>query len=303
MPVNSDPPVRRNNSSLSLAPDRQSTKFGQGIGIGLGPVSPRGMGVPRRRGTGNADDPTSAPFLPRKLSLSSTLLAGSAGNGPPGSPGGPLPSPNTRTRVPTLDGSDAADPWSRGAAAGGTTDPGWSAMGARRRANDGQAARGWGGTAGTPTGGGLGIGRGMSFGNLSNGTASGNGSEHDKISPSASPGPDPASDPDAITSAPEGSTEPGPEPGDTSLVNGSELPQTAPTANTIYATNGPGVPAPDPAEDPANIQWSYKDPTGQIQGPFIGATMQQWFESGYFNDDLLIKRTTIDPDFEPLRDI
>ncbi|KAG9102809.1 hypothetical protein FRC06_001073 [Ceratobasidium sp. 370] len=298
MPVNSDPPVRRNNNSLSLAPDRQSTKFGQGIGIGLGPVSPRGMGAPRRRGAGNADDPTSAPFLPRKLSLSSTLLAGSAGSGTPGSPGGPLSSPNTRTRMSTLDGSDAADPWSRGSAAGGTTDPGWSAMGARRRANDSQAARGWGGTAGTPAGGGLGIGRGMSFGSLTNGTASGNGSDHDKISPSASPGPGPASDPDAIASAPEGSTESAPQPGDTSIVNGSETSQSASTANTIYSTNGPGAPAPDPAEDPANIQWSYKDPTGQIQGMYT-----QWFESGYFNDELLIKRTAIDPDFEPLRDI
>lgn len=31
--------------------------------------------------------------------------------------------------------------------------------------------------------------------------------------------------------------------------------------------------------------------------------MQQWFEGGYFNDDLLIKRTAIDADFEPLRDV
>ncbi|KAG8747641.1 hypothetical protein FRC10_000184 [Ceratobasidium sp. 414] len=303
MPVNSDPPARRNNNSLSLAPDRQSTKFGQGVGIGLGPVSPRGIGGPRRRGTGNADDPTSAPFLPRKLSLSSTLLAGNAGNGTPGSPGGPLSSPNTRTRMSALDGPDAADPWSRGPAAGGATDPGWGVMGARRRANDAQGARGWGGTAGTPMSGGLGIGRGMSLGNPTNGAASGNGGEHDKISPSASPGPGPVSDPDATASGPEGSTESTLQPGDTSIVDGSETSQSASTANTIYATDGPSAPVPNPPEDPANIQWSYKDPTGQIQGPFIGATMQQWFESGYFNDDLLIKRTTIDPDFEPLRDI
>lgn len=30
--------------------------------------------------------------------------------------------------------------------------------------------------------------------------------------------------------------------------------------------------------------------------------MQQWFETGYFSDDLLIKRTTVDLEFEPLRD-
>ncbi|KAF8610261.1 hypothetical protein BDV93DRAFT_517414 [Ceratobasidium sp. AG-I] len=304
MPVNSDPPIRRNNSSLSLAPDRQSSKFGQGIGIGLGPASPRGMGAPRRRGTGNADDPTTMPFLPRKLSVSSTLLAGGGANGTPGSPVGALPSPNTRTRFSGLDGSDAAEPWSRGATTGGAADSGWSAMGARRRVSEG---RGWGNPAGTPTGTGLGIGRGMSFGSLANGTTSGNGSVDEKISPSVSPGPPAASDADAFVPAIENGAGQIPEPAGTGSLTGIEVPQATSITNMIYTTNGPSfiapAIAPEPTEDFANLQWSYKDPTGQIQGPFVGATMQQWLEGGYFSDDLLIKRTSIDSEFEPLREV
>ncbi|CUA68164.1 GYF domain-containing protein mpd2 [Schizosaccharomyces pombe 972h-] [Rhizoctonia solani] len=283
--VNSDPPIRRNTANLSLG---QSNKLGQGIGIGLGPASPRGIGTPRRRGTGAADDPAGGPFVPRKLSLSSTLLTGNVGTNPPSSPGGPLPSPNTRTRLPSGENSDAtADVWARGSPAAPTESP-WSAMGARRRTND--ASRGWGNAGGTP-GIGLGIGRGISFGSLANGTPSGNSSADEKISPSVSPGPGPVSTVDAVAPANE-------DPTNQPTATTSDAIQTSP-ANTIYATNGI---APEPTEDFANIQWSYKDPTGQIQGPFAGATMQQWFETGYFNEDLLIKRTHVDSDFEPLRD-
>ncbi|CAE7226276.1 unnamed protein product [Rhizoctonia solani] len=281
--VNSDPPIRRNTAGLSLA----SNKLGQGIGIGLGPASPRGIGAPRRRGTGATDDPASGPYVPRKLSLSSTLLTGNVGANPPSSPGGPLPSPNTRTRLGNVENSDAtAEVWARSAPAVPTDSP-WSAMGARRRTND--TSRGWGNPGGTP-GIGLGIGRGISFGSLANGASSGNGSADEKISPSVSPGPGPVSSSDAITPANEEST----------LASDVTHPP-ALTTNMIYATNGT-APASEPNEDFANIQWSYKDPTGQIQGPFAGATMQQWFETGYFSEDLLIKRIHTDVDFEPLRD-
>ncbi|CAE6421115.1 unnamed protein product [Rhizoctonia solani] len=288
--VNSDPPMRRNTTNLSLASDRQQNKIGQGTGIGLGPASPRGIGAPRRRGAGVTDDPASGPFLPRKLSLSSSLLTGNAVANAPNSPGGPLPSP--RTRIPGLDSSDAAtDVWARGAPAVPTDSP-WSAMGTRRRTNEGATTRAWGNGGGTQ-GIGLGIGRGISFGSLANGTPSGNGSVDEKLSPSISPGPGPVSNSDAIAPASEDSIS---QPGST----GDAIQSPALATNMIYATNG--LAAPEPSEDFANIQWSYKDPTGQIQGPFIGATMQQWFEAGYFAEDLLIKRTHIDLDFEPLRD-
>ncbi|KAL5635437.1 hypothetical protein ACGC1H_004283 [Rhizoctonia solani] len=279
--VNSDPPIRRNTANLSLA----SNKIGQGIGIGLGPASPRGIGAPRRRATGATDDAAAGPFVPRKLSLSSTLLAGNVAVNTPGSPGIPLPSPNTRTRLPSGENADAtADGWVRGSPAAPTDSP-WSAMGARRRTND--ASRGWGNAGGTP-GIGLGIGRGISFGSLANGTPA-----DEKASPSISPGPGPVSTSDAVVPANEESTT---QP--TSTASDAIQPP-ALTTNTIYATNGI---APESTEDFATIQWSYKDPTGQIQGPFAGATMQQWFETGYFAEDLLIKRTHVDPDFQPLRD-
>ena len=50
-----------------------------------------------------------------------------------------------------------------------------------------------------------------------------------------------------------------------------------------------------PKQQPSNVNthgqptWYYKDPQGQIQGPFSGAEMQQWFEAGYFPDQLLVK--------------
>ncbi|KAG8967345.1 hypothetical protein FRC03_010090 [Tulasnella sp. 419] len=54
--------------------------------------------------------------------------------------------------------------------------------------------------------------------------------------------------------------------------------------------------------DPERVNWIYKDPTGQIQGPFPASLMQTWFSGGYFNEDLLLQRIGIDDTFEPLRD-
>ncbi|KAI8646077.1 hypothetical protein BD408DRAFT_410635 [Parasitella parasitica] len=36
--------------------------------------------------------------------------------------------------------------------------------------------------------------------------------------------------------------------------------------------------------------WLYKDPTGKVQGPFTAFEMQEWFDAGYFNHSLKIKR-------------
>ncbi|KAF5377312.1 hypothetical protein D9615_006351 [Tricholomella constricta] len=46
--------------------------------------------------------------------------------------------------------------------------------------------------------------------------------------------------------------------------------------------------------DLASIEWSYKDPSGQIQGPFNAELMQKWFDDGYFTGDLPMKRTHLD---------
>jgi GYF domain len=36
------------------------------------------------------------------------------------------------------------------------------------------------------------------------------------------------------------------------------------------------------------FKWFYKDPAGLIQGPFNKFQMSQWYEIGYFQDDLEI---------------
>ncbi|TFY79630.1 hypothetical protein EWM64_g4380 [Hericium alpestre] len=60
----------------------------------------------------------------------------------------------------------------------------------------------------------------------------------------------------------------------------------------------PDVTHPPPGiADLANIEWSYLDPQGQIQGPFRADTMQKWYDGGYFSSDLLMKRTHLDHDW------
>ncbi|GLB36523.1 putative GYF domain containing protein [Lyophyllum shimeji] len=49
-----------------------------------------------------------------------------------------------------------------------------------------------------------------------------------------------------------------------------------------------------PPVDPATVEWSYKDPSGQIQGPFNAELMQKWYDDGYFTGDLPTKRTHFD---------
>ncbi|KAK7041951.1 kinesin-like protein [Paramarasmius palmivorus] len=70
--------------------------------------------------------------------------------------------------------------------------------------------------------------------------------------------------------------------------------------NAQSATNSPsvaGVGPPPGITDLANIEWSYVDPQGHIQGPFRADLMQKWSDDGYFTPDLLMKRTTIDTEW------
>ncbi|EGB07376.1 hypothetical protein AURANDRAFT_17393, partial [Aureococcus anophagefferens] len=45
--------------------------------------------------------------------------------------------------------------------------------------------------------------------------------------------------------------------------------------------------------------WFYKDPQGQHQGPFEAPQMRQWFNAGYFDDDLPLRQGE-SGDFVPL---
>ncbi|XP_008173183.1 GRB10-interacting GYF protein 2 isoform X6 [Chrysemys picta bellii] len=49
-------------------------------------------------------------------------------------------------------------------------------------------------------------------------------------------------------------------------------------------------------------KWYYKDPQGEIQGPFSNQEMAEWFQAGYFTMSLLVKRAC-DENFQPLGDI
>ncbi|XP_047224490.1 GRB10-interacting GYF protein 2 isoform X2 [Girardinichthys multiradiatus] len=49
-------------------------------------------------------------------------------------------------------------------------------------------------------------------------------------------------------------------------------------------------PAGLPLTHEAALKWFYKDPQGEIQGPFSNLEMSDWFQAGYFTVSLLVKR-------------
>ncbi|KAL2761051.1 hypothetical protein ACRALDRAFT_1090679 [Sodiomyces alcalophilus JCM 7366] len=50
---------------------------------------------------------------------------------------------------------------------------------------------------------------------------------------------------------------------------------------------------------PDRMRWVYLDPQGQIQGPFTGLEMNDWYKANFFTADLRVKKVE-DPEFEPL---
>ncbi|KAF8491294.1 hypothetical protein JB92DRAFT_2656198, partial [Gautieria morchelliformis] len=66
----------------------------------------------------------------------------------------------------------------------------------------------------------------------------------------------------------------------------------------ITAARPPGL-----ENDPSNVSWSYRDPKGNIQGPFTATLMQKWYDEGYFTSDLLMKRTHLDTDWTPVGEL
>uniref|UniRef100_A0A8H7YAI1 GYF domain-containing protein n=1 Tax=Psilocybe cubensis TaxID=181762 RepID=A0A8H7YAI1_PSICU len=55
--------------------------------------------------------------------------------------------------------------------------------------------------------------------------------------------------------------------------------------------------------DLAAVEWSYKDPTGQIQGPFRADLMQKWYNDGYFSSDLPMKRVRYDTQWTTVEEL
>ncbi|MCJ1309577.1 hypothetical protein MMC25_003237 [Agyrium rufum] len=50
---------------------------------------------------------------------------------------------------------------------------------------------------------------------------------------------------------------------------------------------------------PDRMRWIYRDPQGNIQGPWSGLEMHDWYKAGFFLAELQVKKLE-DPDFEPL---
>ncbi|KAH6889197.1 hypothetical protein B0T10DRAFT_48402 [Thelonectria olida] len=50
---------------------------------------------------------------------------------------------------------------------------------------------------------------------------------------------------------------------------------------------------------PDRMRWVYLDPQGQVQGPFTGLEMNDWYKANFFSPDLRVKKVE-DPEFEPL---
>ncbi|XP_060029410.1 GRB10-interacting GYF protein 1 isoform X2 [Erinaceus europaeus] len=57
-----------------------------------------------------------------------------------------------------------------------------------------------------------------------------------------------------------------------------------------------------PLNHGAARRWFYKDPQGEIQGPFTTQEMAEWFQAGYFSMTLLVKRGC-DEGFQPLGEV
>jgi len=49
------------------------------------------------------------------------------------------------------------------------------------------------------------------------------------------------------------------------------------------------VPTPPAVSLWEDIYWQYRDPAGNVQGPFTNADMRQWFEDGYFQTELPLR--------------
>lgn len=47
------------------------------------------------------------------------------------------------------------------------------------------------------------------------------------------------------------------------------------------------------------IEWFYRDPQGDTQGPFSSSDMSEWYKAGYFQENLMVRRS-IDSSFTPL---
>ncbi|WVR09078.1 hypothetical protein IAU60_006139 [Kwoniella sp. DSM 27419] len=59
---------------------------------------------------------------------------------------------------------------------------------------------------------------------------------------------------------------------------------------------------PEEKQDLGSVEWFYRDPNGQEQGPFTGTQMHDWYSQSYFTDDLPLRRAS-ETSFQPLSEL
>ena len=71
----------------------------------------------------------------------------------------------------------------------------------------------------------------------------------------------------------------------------SNLPRTTKTLSDFSPAVPPGF-GPVLPIITSSTQWVYRDPVGNLQGPFLNGKMLEWYQAGYFPDNLPIRRDT-----------
>ncbi|CAO0793818.1 unnamed protein product [Mucor circinelloides] len=84
------------------------------------------------------------------------------------------------------------------------------------------------------------------------------------------------------------------------LFGGSNgLPSSAAAAAPPPSSELSGLSSSSNARKPEEIKWFYRDPSGQVQGPFEAQEMQDWYKAGFFTPTLMLRRDD-ETIFEPL---
>ena len=112
----------------------------------------------------------------------------------------------------------------------------------------------------------------------------------------------------AFSDAPDVTDQP---PAATGQEDAEELAQRKRAAAALQALEAAAAKPPPPARARAPaaddgrwrvLPWFYRDPQGAFQGPFEATQMRQWFQAGYFDDDLPLRQGT-SGDFFPLKQL
>jgi PERQ amino acid-rich with GYF domain-containing protein len=74
---------------------------------------------------------------------------------------------------------------------------------------------------------------------------------------------------------------------------------TAFKADSLFGSSNSDLGGLSTARKPEEVKWYYRDPSGQVQGPFEAQEMQDWYKAGFFTPTLMLCRDD-ETVFEPL---